>query len=109
MIVNTWYPDFCHGGACAIEIEQDFSAGKRIISQCTAHAGKLFVDLVQISRDKEYARADIKASLGFGKEDPALPYSVEANGDITILLTPSQKAKYKNDVDLSATRTVRVA
>lgn len=89
----TWYPDFCPTGGCALEIERDWSAVKRV-KLCVHHETvkntngmtdqQIFKSILQSSRVKEVARGAAKSTLGLPKDHPGLPFTVGADGNFTI-------------------------
>jgi hypothetical protein len=115
-MILTWYPDFCPPGqSCAIKIEPDWGKAKRGSIYCSHHQrlmdggltfDEVFTAILQSSRAKEAARWAMKLELGLDKEHPGLPYTVDANGDITIqsgvVGTAHARVKGRADAAVSA-------
>lgn len=90
-----WTPDFCPPGpSCTLEIERDWSKIVRFVRCCPHHQSlrdsglddqRVFAAILQSSRVKEAARAAAKTELGLDKEHPGLPFTVAADGSITVL------------------------
>lgn len=89
-----WRPDFCPSlRGCRIELIGPETL-VRFISLCPHHKRMLdsgmqeqevFDAIVQSSRLKEAARWSVKVRMGLDKEHPGVPYSVDANGNFTIV------------------------
>ena len=109
----TWYPDFCVGQPCAIEIERDWSAPRRFVRRCAHHQSlglpdqALFDAILQSSRVKEAARWAVKVELGLNKEHPGVRYRTNADGSFTVLTDAASLAWTREDGTAGPLPTIR--
>ena len=110
-----WTPDFCPaGGTCRIEVLPDWSAvvsvalcprHRALRDQFTLTDAQVLRALMVISKRKERARWVIKERLMalalMTKDDPAIPYTVDAIGNF--ILVSGRSGAIRTDLRTSVT------
>ena len=91
-----WTPDFCPGKKpCILDLKKDWSGVNGFLRICPHHQAilnsgltmnEVFEIILESSRAKENARAEIKKELQLEKDHPGVDFRVEDDGTIVVMI-----------------------